>query len=113
MSWLQQQPGYALQRPARKHFRRISVVVNDTDSQWQVDLVDMQSLSLCIYLLVLKYAWVFPLKSQKGSSLIEAVKKIFKQGRKPEKKTKQMPFKTSFQTFLKNENVQRNQISSG
>ena len=45
LRWLQRQQGYTLQRPARKRFRRNGVVVNDTDSQWRADLVDMQSLS--------------------------------------------------------------------
>lgn len=45
LCWLQQQPAYTLHRPARKHFRRNRVVVNDIDSQWKAALVDMQSLS--------------------------------------------------------------------
>ena len=84
LHWLQQQPGYTLQRPVRKHFRRNRVDVFDIDSQWQADLVDMQSLSRWNrnykYLLtgvdiLSKYAWVIPLKSKTGSSLVEAFRK--------------------------------------
>lgn len=73
LHWLQQQPGYTLQRPVRKHFRRNRVDVFDIDSQWQADLVNMQSLSRWNrnykYLLtrvdiLSKYAWVIPLQRQ-------------------------------------------------
>ena len=37
------QPSYTLHRPARKHFRHLRVHVNDIDSQWQAELVDIQS----------------------------------------------------------------------
>ena len=89
---LQQQPGYILHRPARKRLRHNRVVVFDIASQQQPDLVDVQSLSQWNrghkYLLTCidissKYASVIPLKSKTGSSLVEAFKRIFKQGRKP------------------------------
>lgn len=41
LCWLQQQPGNTLHRPARKRFRRNRVIVNDIDSHWKNDLVDM------------------------------------------------------------------------
>ena len=43
--WLQEQPGYTLHKPARKHFRRNRVFVNGLDEQWQADLADVQKLS--------------------------------------------------------------------
>ena len=117
LSWLQGQPGYTLHKPARKHFRRNRVLVFDIDAQWQADLVDMQSLSrwnkgykyllTCIDILS-KYAWVIPLKSKTGSSLVAAFRNIFEQGRKPLKLQTDAgtEFKNKvFQTFLKNENV--------
>ena len=45
LEWLQLQPGYTLHKPGRKHFRRNRVIVFGRDSQWQADLVDLQSLS--------------------------------------------------------------------
>ena len=45
LEWLQLQPGYTLHKPARKRFRRNRVIVFGIDSQWQADLVDLQSLS--------------------------------------------------------------------
>ena len=115
--WLQEQPGYTLHRPARKTFRRNRVFVNGIDQQWQADLADVQKLSrwnrgykyllTCIDVLS-KYAWVVPLKTKTGSSLVAAFKKIFQQGRQPEalqtdagREFKNRPF----QTFLKSQKV--------
>ena len=55
------------------------------DNIWGVDLADMQSLSkynkgikylLCAIDLFSKYAWVIPIKDKKGTSIINAFKKI-------------------------------------
>ena len=52
---------------------------------WSVDLADMQSLSkynkgikylLCAIDLFSKYAWVVPIKDKKGTSIVNAFKKI-------------------------------------
>ena len=117
LEWLQLQPGYTLHKPARKHFRRNRVIVFGIDSQWQADLVDLQSLSqwnrgykyllTCIDVLS-KFAWVVPLKTKTGKELVAAFKEIFRQGRKPEKLQTDAgtEFKNrAFQTFLKEENV--------
>ena len=60
-----------------------------------VDLADMQSLSkynrgikylLCVIDLFSKYAWVVPIKDKKGTSIVNAFKKIISEGqRKPNK----------------------------
>ena len=63
------------------------------DSIWGVDLADMQSLSrynkgfkylLCAIDLFSKYAWVIPIKDKKGTSIVNAFKKIILK-RKPNK----------------------------
>ena len=57
-------------------------------------LADMQSLSkynkrnkylLCAIDLFSKYAWVIPTKDKKGTSIVNAFKKIISEGRKPNK----------------------------
>ena len=57
-----------------------------------VDLANVQSLSkynkgvkylLCAIDLFRKYAWVIPLKDEKGISIANAFKKIISKGRKP------------------------------
>ena len=78
--------GYALHRPARKHFRRNKEIVNYNDSQWQANLVDMLT---CIDILC-KHAWVIPWKSKTSSSLIEAFKKS-SSGEENQRSCKQMP----------------------
>ena len=65
------------------------------DNIWGVDFTDMQSLSkfnkgfkylLCAIDLFSKYAWVIPVKDKKGTSIVNASKKIISEGqRKPNK----------------------------
>ena len=59
-----------------------------------VDLADMQSLSknnkgikylLCAIHLFCKYAWVVPLKDQRGISIVNVFQEIISAGRKPDK----------------------------
>ena len=91
-TWLQSQDTYTLHKPARKRFRRNRVIVFAMDSQWEADLVDLQSLRrhnkgyryllTCIDVLS-KYAWVVPLKDKKRSTLVKAFQKILSSGRTP------------------------------
>ena len=62
------------------------------DNMWDIDLVDMQSLSkynkeieylLCAIDLFSKYAWLVPIKDKKGISIINAFLKIISKGGKP------------------------------
>ena len=62
---------------------------------WSVDLADMQSLSkynkgikylLCAIDLFSKYAWVIPIKYKKGTSIVNAFKKIISEKRWAESK---------------------------
>ena len=40
---------------------------------------------MCVIDLFSKHAWVFPLKDKKGTSIVNALKKIVSEGRKPNK----------------------------
>ena len=64
------------------------------DNIWGVDLADMQSLSkydkgikYLLYAIDLFsiYAWVVPIKDKKGTSIVNAFKKIISKKRKPNK----------------------------
>ena len=44
--WLTFQDTYTLHKPVRKSFPRRLVLVHGIDDQWQIDLVDLSSLSL-------------------------------------------------------------------
>ena len=77
-----------------KKVKRGKVYSSFKDNIWGVDLADMQLLSkynkgtkylLCTINLFSKYAWVVPLKDEKGSSIVNAFQKIISEGRKPHK----------------------------
>ena len=81
-----------LHKPIIKTLRKRKVYSSFRDKIWGVDLADMQSLSkynkgvkylLCAIDLFSKYAWVIPLKDKKGTSIVNALKKIISEGRKP------------------------------
>ena len=78
-----------------KNFKKRKVYSSFKDNIWGVDLADMQSLSrynkgfkylLCAIDLISKYACVIPIKDKKGTSIVNAFKKIISKGqRKPNK----------------------------
>ena len=68
-----------------KKVKKRKVYSSFTDNIWVVDLADMQSLSkynkgikylLCAIDLFSKYVWAIPIKDKKGSSIVNAFKKI-------------------------------------
>ena len=74
-----------LHKPIIKNIKKRKVYSSFKDNIWGVDLADMQSLSkykkeikylLCAIDLFNKYAWVAPLKDKKGTSIVNAFKKI-------------------------------------
>ena len=86
---------------------------------WGVDLADMQSLSkynkgikylLCAIDLFSKYAWVVPIKDKKGTSIVNAFKKILSDSnRKPNKIWVDQGsefYNKSFKDFLKINNLE-------
>ena len=89
------------------------------DNIWGVDLADMQSLSrynkgfkylLCAIDLFSKYAWVIPIKDKKGTSIVNAFKKIISEGqRKPNKIWVDQGgefYNNTFKDFLKMNNIE-------
>ena len=83
-----------LHKPVIKKFRKRKVYSSFKNDIWNVDLADIQSLSryykgfkylLCAIDLFSKYAWVIPLKDKKGTSIVNAFKKIISEKRKPNK----------------------------
>ena len=74
---------YTLHKPVRKSFPRRRVLVHGIDEQCQIDLVDLSRVNddykfilTCIDML-LKYAWVMPMKDKSANSLVDAVAYIF------------------------------------
>lgn len=85
IEWLQSKDAYTKHKPIRRHFRRNKTIVYNVDEQWQLDIVDLQSLKdfndgykyilTCIDVLS-KYAWAVPLIRKKGSEALEDFKTI-------------------------------------
>ena len=82
-----------LHKPITRKFWKRKVYSFFKDNIWGVDLADMQSLSkynkgikylLCAFDLFSKYAWVVSIKDKKGTSIVNAFKKIISK-RKPNK----------------------------
>ena len=84
-----------LHKPVIRKFKKRKVYSSYRDNIWGVDLTDMQSLSkynkgikylLCGIDLFSKCAWVVPTKDKKGTSIVNAFKKIQNDSnRKPNK----------------------------
>ena len=108
-----------LHKPIIKKFKKRKVYSSFKDNIWGVDLADMQSLStynkgfkylLCAIDLFSKYAWVIPIKDKKGTSIVNAFKKIISEGqRKPNKIWVDQGsefYNQSFKDFLKTNNIE-------
>ena len=80
-----------LHKPIIRKFKKRKVHSSFRDNIWGADLADMQSLSkynkgikylLCAIDLFSKYAWVIPIKDKKGTSIVNAFKKIISEGQR-------------------------------
>ena len=108
-----------LHKPIIRKFKKRKVYSSFRDNIWGVDLADMQSLSkynkgikylLCVIDLFSKYAWVIPIKDKKGTSIVNAFKKILSDSnRKPNKIWVDQGsefYNKSFKDFLKINNIE-------
>ena len=119
-SGIANEPNYQLanelHKPIIRKFKKRKVYSSFRDNIWGVDLADMQSLSrynkgikylLCAVDLFSKNAWVIPLKSKKGISIVNGFQKIISKGRKPNKIWTDQGtefYNNSFKNFLKMNN---------
>ena len=80
-----------LHKPIIRKFKKRKVYSSFRDNTWSVDLTNMQSLSkynkgikylLCVIDLFSKYAWVASIKDKKGTSMVNAFKKIISKKKK-------------------------------
>ena len=116
------EPNYQLEnelhKPIIRKFKKRKVYLSFRTNIWGVDLADMQSLSkyhkenkylLCANDLFSKYAWVVPIKDEKGTSIINAFQKITSKGRKPNRKWVDQGSEicnNSFKDFLEINNIE-------
>ena len=93
LEWLRYRDASTLHKPQRKRFQRRRFIVAGIDSQWQIDLVDLQKLKkenegqrylfTCIDVFS-KFAWALPIKDKTGKATAAALKSIIvTSGRKP------------------------------
>ena len=76
-----------LLKPVIKIFYKITIYSAFKDNIWYADLADMQLINKCnkgfrsllrVIDVFSKYAWVVPLKDQKGMTITNAIQKILK-----------------------------------
>ena len=107
-----------LHKPIIRKFKK-KVYSSYRDNILGVDLADMQSLSkynkgikylLCVTELFSRYAWVIPIKDKKGTSIVNAFKKMLSDSkRKPNKIQVDQGsefYNKSFKDFLKINNIE-------
>ena len=107
-----------LYKPIIRKFKKRKVYSSFRDNIWGVDLADIQSLSkynkgtkhlLLAIDLFSKYEWVVPIKDKKGTSIVNAFKKIILKGRKPNKIWVNQGsefYNYAFKDFLKLNNIE-------
>ena len=107
-----------LHKPIIRKFKKRKVYSSFRDNIWGVELADMHSLSkynkgikylLCVIDLFSKYAWVIPVKDKKGTTIVNAFKKIISEKMKPNKVLVGQSsefYNKSFKDFLKIINIE-------
>ena len=107
-----------LHKPIIKKFKKRKICSSFKDNIWGVDLADVQSMSkfnkgikylLCAIDLFSKHAWVIPFEDKKGTSIVNAFKKIISKERKPNKIWVHQGsefYNQSFKDFLKINNIE-------
>lgn len=92
-NFLQNQEEYSLQRDLKRKRKRRKIVVSGIDSQWAVDLADVQNLKeyndgIKYFLVVIdvfsKFLFIETLKDKKASTVVRGLVKILDKGRQPE-----------------------------
>jgi hypothetical protein len=117
LEFLQRQDIYTLNKPVRRKFPRNKTIASGFDTDWQVDLADMQSLKsendgfgwilTCIDVLS-RYVWAVPLKTKKPEHVSDGFKQIISTGRMPWKiySDKGLEFVGKpFQEYLKEKDI--------
>ena len=108
-----------LHKPIIRKFKKRKFYSGFKENIWGADLADMQLLSkfnkgfrysLCVIDNFSKYAWLVPLKDKKGTSIVNAFRKILKESdRKPNKilvdKGSEF-YNNSFKKWVKDNNIE-------
>ena len=112
-----------LRKPIIRKFEKIKFYSGFKDNIWGADLADMQLITkfnkgfrflMCVIDIFSKYAWVIPLKNNKGVSIVNAFQKILKKSdRKPNKiwvdKGSEF-YNNSFKKWLKDNDIEMHSV---
>jgi len=92
-SWLKKQDTYKRHRPAKQNFPRQKILMSYMDQQWDADIMDMSKFAkfnqgykyLAIFIDIFsRYVWVERMKTKKPKEMINVMKIVFSEGRKPD-----------------------------
>ena len=115
--WLQDQESYLLTTGARRRFMRSRVIVDCVDSQWDIDLMDMDNLQKhnegVKYILIAinvfsRFLYAQPVQSKRGADVVTALKRILTGPKKPNTicMDRGMEFRSKeVKTYLKSQNI--------
>ena len=90
--WLNTQDTYKTHKPVKRIFKRESIIMSALDQQWDADIMDMVKFSrknngyryLAIFIDIFsRYIWVRPLRTKKPSEMVNVMKEVFAEGRRP------------------------------
>ena len=91
--WLQGQETYTMHRYVRRKFPRGKIIAVGLDYMWDADLMIMDNLAkyndgyskvLIMIDIFSRYVWVRPIYRKTAKEVLEAIKSIFDEGRKPQ-----------------------------
>ena len=91
--WLNEQDSYKRHKPPPLNFPRERIVMSYMDQQWDADIMDMSKFSkfnngykyIAVFIDIFsRYAWVEIMKTKKPTEMVNVMKNVFSEGRKPE-----------------------------
>ena len=92
-AWLEQEEAYKRHQPAAQTFPRQKILMSYMDQQWDADIMDMSKFAkfnqgykyVAVFIDIFsRYAWVERMKTKKPKEMVNVMKMVFEEGRKPD-----------------------------
>lgn len=92
-AWLKKQETYKRHKPVNALFSRQKILMSYMDQQWDADIMDMTKFSkfnngykyVAIFIDIFsRYVWVEPMRTKKPTEMVNVMRRIFSEGRKPD-----------------------------
>ena len=115
--WLKHQDSFTLYAPAIRNFKTGVTLTESIDHIWDADLFELPKLKkannnigkiLLVIDMFSKYVWLEPLRDKTGKTMVDALNRIFKKGRRPRIIRSDMGgefLNSKVQSFLKRKNI--------